>query len=114
MGETVFSKILNKELPAKIVHEDELCMAICDINPRAPTHILIIPRKPIRDITEVEDEDKELLGHLICVARDIAKQNGLDEKGFRLVVNTGISAGQTVFHLHVHLMGGRTMAWPPG
>ncbi len=114
MGNTVFSKILRKEIPADIVHEDELCIALRDINPQAPTHLLIIPRQEIAGIDGIEDADAALVGHLFVVARDLARKLGLEESGYRLVINTGADAGQTVFHLHVHLLGGRTLTWPPG
>jgi len=114
MGSTIFSKIMRKEIPADIVHEDDRCIAFRDINPQAPTHVLIIPRKEIRTIAEMEDEDAPLLGHLILVARDIARAEGLDDGGYRLVVNNGKAAGQTVWHVHVHLLGGRALSWPPG
>ncbi len=114
MAETIFSKIIRKEIPADIVFEDEECLAFNDINPQAPTHVLVIPKKPIREVAEMGDEDVPLIGHLVKVARDIAAQRGLHESGYRLVVNSGAAAGQTVWHLHVHLLGGRTMSWPPG
>ena len=114
MGNTVFSKILRKEIPADIVHEDELCIAFADINPQAPTHLLIIPRTEIEGVNALDDVDAPLVGHLFTVARDLARKLGLDESGYRLVINTGADAGQTVFHLHVHLLGGRTLTWPPG
>lgn len=114
MGNTVFSKILRKEIPADIVHEDELCIAFGDINPQAPTHLLIIPRKEIAGVNRLEDDDAMLVGHLFTVARDLARKLGLEDSGYRLVINTGADAGQTVFHLHVHLLGGRTLTWPPG
>lgn len=114
MGSTVFSKILRKEIPADILHEDEHCIVFSDINPQAPTHLLIIPRKEIEGINAMADEDTELVGHLFKVARDLARSGGLEESGYRLVINTGADAGQTVFHLHVHLLAGRTLTWPPG
>jgi len=114
MTETIFSKVLRKEIPADIVHEDEQCIAFRDINPQAPVHLLVIPRKYMFNISAMQDEDEALVGHLFAVARDLAKQQGLDESGFRLVINNGIDAGQTVSHLHVHVLGGRPMTWPPG
>ena len=114
MASTIFSKILRKEIPAELVHEDELCIAFGDINPQAPTHLLIIPRKEIQGINTLEDSDALLIGHLFLVARDLARKFGLEEGGYRLVINTGADAGQTVFHLHVHLLAGRTLTWPPG
>lgn len=114
MPETIFAKILRKEIPADLVHEDEQCIAFRDINPQAPTHVLIIPRKAFASIEAMKDEDAPLVGHLFLVARDIARKFGLHESGYRLVINNGSNAGQTVFHLHVHLLGGRPMNWPPG
>ena len=114
MTETIFSKVLRKEIPADIVHEDEQCIAFRDINPQAPVHLLVIPRKYMFNISAMDDEDEALVGHLFAVARDLAQQHGLDESGFRLVINNGIDAGQTVSHLHVHVLGGRPMTWPPG
>ena len=111
---TIFSKIISKEIPAKIVHEDELCLAFQDINPQAPTHILIIPKKEIRSMAEATLEDQMLLGHLLLTANEIAKKIGVQEKGYRLVVNTNQWGGQTVYHLHVHLLSGRALSWPPG
>ena len=114
MAETIFAKILRGELPADIVHDDERCIAFRDINPQAPVHVLVIPRKEMRSIVEMTDADEGIVGHLFAVARDLAAQFGLSESGFRLVINNGIDAGQTVSHLHVHLLGGRSLTWPPG
>ena len=114
MSETIFSKILRKEVPSDIVHEDDQCIAFRDINAQAPTHVLIIPRKAFKSIAEMGDEDAPLVGHLFRTARDLARQLGVEESGYRLVVNNGANAGQTVSHLHVHLLAGRPMAWPPG
>ncbi len=114
MGETIFTKIMRKEVPADIVYEDEQCLAFHDINPQAPTHILVIPRKEIVNVEDMGDEDEALVGHLFRVGRDLARERGLDASGYRLVINNGTAAGQTVWHLHVHLLGGRTMSWPPG
>lgn len=111
---TIFTKIMNKEIPAKIVHEDEHCIAFRDINPQAPTHILVIPRKEIPTMNDIKSEDKEILGHLLLTASQLAKKEGLAENGYRLVFNTNADAGQTVFHIHLHLIGGRPMEWPPG
>ena len=113
MSETIFQKIIDKELPADIVYEDESCLAFKDINPVAPIHILIIPKKRIEKISDSNIEDKELLGHLILVAGNIARDLGIED-AFRLVVNNGAGAQQTVFHLHVHLIAGREFNWPPG
>ncbi|MCH2272086.1 MAG: histidine triad nucleotide-binding protein [SAR86 cluster bacterium] len=113
MSETIFQKIIDKELPADIVYEDESCLAFKDINPVAPIHILIIPKKRIEKISDSNTEDKELLGHLFLVAGNIARDLGIED-AFRLVVNNGAGAQQTVFHLHVHLIAGREFNWPPG
>ena len=113
MSDTIFQKIIDKELPADIVYEDDSCLAFNDINPVAPVHILIIPKKKIEKISDSTQEDKELLGHLFLVAGDIAKDLGIEE-AFRLVVNNGAGAQQTVFHLHIHLIAGREFQWPPG
>ena len=113
MSETIFQKIIDKELPADIVYEDDSCLAFKDINPVAPIHILIIPKKRIEKISDSNTEDKELLGHLFLVAGNIARDLGIED-AFRLVVNNGAGAQQTVFHLHVHLIAGREFNWPPG
>ncbi|MGB3768731.1 MAG: histidine triad nucleotide-binding protein [Phormidesmis sp.] len=111
--DTLFSKIIRREIPADIVYEDELCLAFRDITPQAPTHILIIPKKPIPKLADAQPEDKAILGHLLFTVSEIARQENLD-KGYRVVINTGEEGGQTVFHLHLHLLGGRTLSWPPG
>lgn len=113
-GDTIFGKIIRKEILAKIVFENERVLAFRDVNPQAPVHILIIPKKPIRDIGVASSADQTVLGELLLVSAEIAKKEGLDQSGYRLVVNTGSHGGQTVFHLHVHLLGGRPMTWPPG
>jgi len=113
MSKTLFEKIAEGEIPGDFVHQDELCFAIRDINPVAPTHVLIIPRKPIPGISSMSDEDTTLVGHLFKTARDLAKELALDQ-GFRLVFNDGENGQQTVPHLHLHLLGGRKMTWPPG
>ena len=112
MADTIFGKIARGELKADVVYEDDLAVAFRDINPQAPTHILVIPRKPIPRLSASADGDHALLGHLLGVARKVASQEGLGD--FRVVVNDGAGAGQTVFHLHVHLLGGRPFGWPPG
>ena len=113
---TLFEKIIDREIPAEIVYEDDLCLAFNDIAPKAPHHILIIPKKPIPRIAESMDEDKTLLGHLLLKAKEIAKHKGFsdEDKGFRVVVNNGKDGGETVPHLHVHLLAGRPLLWPPG
>jgi histidine triad (HIT) family protein len=107
-------KIINKEIPAKIIHEDEHCLAFYDVSPQAPTHVLLIPKKPIVSMADIKNEDKALMGHLMFQAGEIARKLGISEKGYRLVANTGKWGGQTVDHLHFHILGGRGMAWPPG
>ena len=111
---TLFEKIIAREIPADIVYEDDLVIAFNDINPKAPTHVLIIPKKPITRIAEAGPEDHQVLGHLLLKAREVAGELGLHEKGFRLVFNNGHDAGETVPHLHLHILGGREMTWPPG
>lgn len=113
MTDNIFLKIIDKTIPARIAYEDERCLAFHDINPQAPVHVLIIPRKVIRTHADVTDADAELLGHLHLVAAKLAVQLGLKD-GYRLVLNCQEQAGQTVPHLHLHLLGGRAMTWPPG
>jgi len=113
MKDNLFQKIIDKQIPAAIVYEDERCLAFRDINPQAPVHVLIVPRKVIPTHDEISEEDRALLGHLHLVAARLAKQFGLHE-GYRLVVNCREQAGQTVPHLHMHLLGGRPLHWPPG
>ncbi len=110
---TLFQKIADREIPADLVYEDDQCVAFRDINPQAPTHILITPRKPIPTLNDLTPEDEPLVGHLFTVARQLAEEEQLTE-GYRTVFNCGEGAGQTVFHIHLHLLGGRPMAWPPG
>ena len=112
MAETLFSKIIDREIPADIIFEDDQCLAFRDINPQAPTHFLVIPKKPIAKLSDAEEADQALLGHLLLVASQVARQEGLED--FRLNVNNGAGASQTVFHLHVHVLGGRSFSWPPG
>ncbi len=109
----VFCRIVAGQAPAPIIYQDELVTAFRDANPKAPTHVLIVPNRHISGVTETDQEDREMLGQLFVVARHVAEQEGV-AKGFRLVVNNGRRAGQSVFHLHVHLLGGRAMGWPPG
>jgi histidine triad (HIT) family protein len=110
----IFCKIAEKNLPSKIVYEDEKSLAFEDINPQAPIHILIIPRKHIPTVLDISDDDRDLIGHLFQVANKVAKERGIADRGFRLVMNCNSEAGQTVYHLHLHLLGGRSMHWPPG
>lgn len=111
--DTIFSKIIRREIPADIVYEDDLCLAFRDITPQAPTHILVIPKQPIPKLADAKEDDKALLGHLLFTVSAIARQEALDS-GYRVVINTGEDGGQTVFHLHLHLLGGRSLEWPPG
>ncbi len=110
---TIFSKIINREIPAKIVYEDDLCMAFHDVNPQAPTHILLIPKKEIARLVDASAEDQALLGHLMLTANKIARDLGVGD-AFRLAINNGADAGQSVFHLHLHILAGRAFKWPPG
>jgi histidine triad (HIT) family protein len=112
-AKTIFKKIIDGEIPAKIAYEDELCLAFHDVSPQAPTHVLIIPKKEIPTVNDLTADDAALVGHLFRVAAQLAGQLGLSG-GYRLVVNCGPDAGQAVLHLHVHLLGGRTLHWPPG
>lgn len=113
MSETIFSKIINREIDADIVFEDERCLAFRDINPQAPLHVLVIPKKPIDMLSHAKPEDEPLLGHLLMVASQVAADQGYAD-AFRVAVNNGEAAQQTVFHLHVHVLGGREFSWPPG
>jgi len=113
MTDNIFQKIIDKQIPAKIAYEDDRCVAFHDVNPQAPVHVLIVPRKAIRTHDDITEEDRELVGHLHLVAAQLAKQLGLKD-GYRLVLNCKEQAGQTVPHLHLHLLGGRPMTWPPG
>ena len=113
MSDTLFTKIINREITADIVYEDEHCLAFRDIAPQAPTHILMIPKKPIPGIAHTTDQDQQLLGHLMLKACEVVRREGHGED-FRLVINNGEQAGQTVFHLHIHILAGRRFGWPPG
>ena len=113
MSETLFEKIINREIPADIIYEDDLSIVIKDIHPQAPTHLLIIPKKVIPKLSDSSIEDQEVLGHLMLVAGNVAEQLNLDNT-FRIVINNGAKAGQSVFHLHLHLLSGRSLNWPPG
>ncbi|XP_060894444.1 histidine triad nucleotide-binding protein 2, mitochondrial [Labrus mixtus] len=110
---TIFSKVIDKSIPADIIYEDEKCLAFRDISPQAPVHFLVIPKVPIPRISEAKDDDAELLGHLLIVAKNVAKQESLSE-GYRVVINDGKHGAQSVYHLHLHILGGRQMTWPPG
>jgi histidine triad (HIT) family protein len=114
MGKTLFEKIIAREIPAAIVYEDDTVLAIRDINPQAPVHVLIVPKKLIPRIAEAQADDQNLLGQLLLKAAEVADKVGLKKGGYRLVINNGTDGGETVPHLHVHILGGRHMAWPPG
>lgn len=114
MSKTLFEKIIAREIPAKIVYEDDKVLAFHDINPQAPVHVLMVPKKPIPRIAEAHPDDHAILGHLLLKAAEVAKQLGVTKNGFRLVFNNGPDAGEAVPHLHCHIIGGRKMAWPPG
>ncbi|CBN53915.1 histidine triad nucleotide-binding protein [Kamptonema animale CS-326] len=111
--DTLFTKIIRREIPAEIVYEDDLTLAFKDINPQAPVHILVIPKKPIPKLADAESQDHALMGHLLLTVKRVAEAAGLSN-GYRVVINTGADGGQTVDHLHLHILGGRQMAWPPG
>ena len=110
---TIFQRIIDKEIPAKIIYEDNHCLAFHDVAPQAPTHVLVIPKKPIPSVSAIQDEDLDLIGHLWKVIRELAAELKLS-RGYRVVVNNGREAGQSVDHLHFHLLGGRQFTWPPG
>jgi histidine triad (HIT) family protein len=114
MAKTIFQKIIDREIPAKIAHEDDLCIAIHDINPQAPVHVLVIPKKPIARVAEATLADQAILGHLLLTAAALAKKLGITESGFRIVINNGRDGGEAVPHLHIHLLGQRPLGWPPG
>jgi histidine triad (HIT) family protein len=110
----LFCRIIAGEIPAEMVHQDNLCVVIRDVNPQAPTHLLVIPREHLESLDEASRPDGVMLGHLLRMAARLANEQGLSESGYRTVINTGAGAGQSVFHLHVHVLGGRPMNWPPG
>ncbi len=114
MADSIFTKIIRKEIPAQIVYEDDRALAFRDIKPQAPIHILVIPKKEIVRVGAAQSADEALLGHLLTVAAQVARQEGIAESGYRLVINNGPHAGEAVPHLHVHVLGGRPMSWPPG
>ena len=111
---TLFEKIIAGEIPADIVFEDEWCVAFRDINPQAPTHVLIVPRKPVVNVAHATSDDAELMGRVLLAAGEVARKLGVEQDGYRLVLNNGAGAGQTVFHMHCHLLAGRPFNWPPG
>ena len=114
MSRTIFEKIIAREIPAEIVYQDDLVVAFRDVNPKAPVHVLIVPRKPIPRIAEATAEDLQLLGRLLLKAAEVAAKLGLKQSGYRLVINNGPDGGESVPHLHCHILGGRQMSWPPG
>ena len=114
LGVNVFLKIIDREIKAEIVHEDSHCLAFKDINPQAPTHVLIIPKRHIATLNDLAASDAALVGELFLAAKEVAKASGLAESGYRIAVNCGAGAGQSVFHVHLHLLGGRRLSWPPG
>jgi histidine triad (HIT) family protein len=110
----IFCRIIDRKIPATVVHEDDHALAFEDLNPQAPVHVLIVPKKHIADIHSIAAADRELVGHLFFVARTIADRRGLEKNGYRMVINNGRNAGQSVFHIHLHLLSGRSFLWPPG
>jgi histidine triad (HIT) family protein len=114
MPATIFKRIIDREISADIIYEDDRCLAFRDVSPQAPTHVLVIPKKEIASIDALADDDAALLGHMWIVIRNLARQLGVDETGYRVTVNCGADGGQSVDHLHFHLLGGRPMKWPPG
>ena len=114
MNDCLFCKIVRGEIPSTSVYEDDVCMAFDDLSPQAPTHILVIPRQHLDSMDKAAPENKEMLGHLLLISAEIARQNGFANDGYRLVINTNADGGQTVFHLHVHLLAGRPFIFPPG
>ena len=113
MSDTLFTKIINRKIPADIIYEDELCLAFNDINPQAPVHFLIIPKRQIATINDLQEGDQALVGHLFLAAKKIAQEKGFAEEGYRTVMNCNSSAGQTVFHIHLHVLAGKPLGWPP-
>ena len=113
MSDTIFTHIINKSIPAEIIYEDELALAFKDINPQAPVHFLVIPKKPIKTINDIQLEDKSLVGHLSWVAAHIAQEQGFAEQGYRTVMNCNEYGGQTVYHIHLHVLAGKVLGWPP-
>ena len=111
---TIFSKIISKQIPAAILFEDEKCLAFKDVNPQAPVHFLVIPKSPIPMMQDLVTDDAALMGHLMVVATQVAKEQGLNENGYRIVINNGKEGAQSVYHIHIHVLGGRQLSWPPG
>lgn len=113
MSETIFTKIINKEIPADILYEDDMALAFKDINPQAPVHFLVIPKKPIATVNDIQNEDREVVGHLSLIAAKVANDLGVAEQGFRTVMNCNEFGGQTVYHIHLHVLAGKPLGWPP-
>lgn len=113
MAETIFTKIINKEIPAEILYEDDLALAFSDINPQAPIHFLVIPKKPIATINDIAEDDREVVGHLYVLAAKLADKMGFAQEGYRAVMNCNEFGGQTVYHIHLHVLAGKAMGWPP-
>ncbi|AXR05405.1 histidine triad nucleotide-binding protein [Salinimonas sediminis] len=113
MSETIFTKIINREIPADIVYEDDVCLAFNDINPQAPVHFLVIPKKAIATINDITEDDRQVVGHLTLVAAKVAREMGIDQEGFRTVMNCNEFGGQSVYHIHLHVLGGKLLGWPP-
>ncbi|XOV80728.1 MAG: histidine triad nucleotide-binding protein [Aestuariibacter sp.] len=113
MADTIFTKIINREIPAEIIYEDDKALAFKDINPQAPIHFLVIPKKPIATVNDIQEKDRELVGHLYIVVQKIAKEFGFAEDGYRTVMNCNEFGGQTVYHIHLHVLAGKPLGWPP-
>lgn len=111
---SIFTKIINREIPAKIVFEDDTCIAFHDISPQAPVHVVITSKKEIRSLADIEPGDEKILGHMLAATSQIAKKLNIDKNGYRVVINTNDDGGQTIFQIHMHLLGGRALTWPPG
>lgn len=114
MSDTIFTKIINKEIPADILYEDDDVLAFKDVSPQAPVHFLVIPKTPIKTINDIDESQATLIGKLVLTAQKVAKQQGIAENGYRLVMNCNEDGGQTVYHIHMHVLGGRSLTWPPG
>ena len=113
-GKTIFKKIIDGEIPANIVYQDDLCLAFHDVSPQAPVHVLLIPKKEVVNVAGLQEEDHQLAGHLLMTAAKVARELGIEQDGYRLVANFGPNGGQSVDHLHLHILAGRQLSWPPG
>jgi len=111
---TIFKKIIDGEIPAKIIYQDDLCLAFHDVSPQAPVHVLLIPKKEVINVADLKEDDRELAGHLLMTAGKVARELGVDQDGYRVVANCGANGGQSVDHLHLHILAGRQLSWPPG